>query len=83
MTSPIETAAIPSLVAALEALQAFFTSMGTDPTQFAVKFPGASQVLLGTLELQLPSLASAEIGALQTSIAAQIAAKIKALQTPA
>jgi len=78
--NPIVAAAAPSLITALQALQTFFTNLGTDPAQIAVKFPGATQVLLGTLEMELPGLAQSEIGALQTAANAKIAAWITSLQ---
>ena len=78
--NPIVAAAAPSLITALQALQTFFTNLGTDPAQIAVKFPGATQVLLGTLEMELPGLAQSEIGALQTAANAKIAAWIASLQ---
>jgi hypothetical protein len=78
--NPLLVAAEPSLVTALQAIQTFITNLGTDPTQVAVKFPGALQVLLGSVELQLPALASSEMGAVQTAANAQIAAWIAKLQ---
>ena len=78
--NPLVAAAAPSLITALQALQTFFTNLGTDPAQIAVKFPGATQVLLGTLEMELPGLAQSEIGALQTAANAKIAAWITSLQ---
>ena len=78
--NPVLVAAAPSLIAALQALQTFVTNLGTDPAQVAVKFPGALQVLLGTLEMELPSLASSELGAVQTAANARIAALITQLQ---
>ncbi len=74
------TAGAPSLIAALEAIQAFVLNLGTDPGEVAVKFPGALQVLLGTIELQVPALATAELGALQTEVNAKIAALIAKLK---
>lgn len=78
--NPVLVAAAPSLIAALQALQTFITNLGTDPVQVAVKFPGALQVLLGSLEMQLPSLAGSELGAVQTAANARIAALIASLQ---
>ena len=83
MSNPIVTAAVPSLVATLQALQAFISNLGTDPTQVAIKFPGALQVLLGSVELQFPALATAEFGALQTDANARIASWIASLQKAA
>jgi len=78
--SPVLVAAAPSLIAALQALNTFITQMGTDPTQMPVKFPGALQVLLGSLELQLPALATSEITTLQATATSKIAAWIASLQ---
>lgn len=81
--NPIVAAAAPSLVAVLTALQTFIGNLGTDPAQVAVKFPGALQVLLGNVELQLPVLAVAEFSALQGDANAKIAGWIKSLQATA
>jgi hypothetical protein len=78
--SPIEVAAIPSLIGALTAVKAFIGSLGTDPMQVPIKFPGAVQVLLGTLELQLPVLAQAEFGAVVSEAGSKIDSVIAALQ---
>jgi hypothetical protein len=78
--SPFVSAAAPELVIVLQALQQFLTNIGTDPTKFAVTFPGALQVFLGTAELQLPALAGAELGAVQTAANAKIASWIAKLQ---
>lgn len=78
--NPIVVAAVPSLVTVLTALQTFIANLGTDPAQVPVKFPGALQVLLGSVELQLPVLAMAEFGALQADANAKIAAWITSLQ---
>lgn len=78
--NPVLVAAAPSLIAALQAVQTFISNLGTDPAQVAIKFPGALQVLLGSIEMQLPGLASSEIGAVQTAANARIAAWIASLQ---
>lgn len=87
MTSPIitdiENAAIPAVVAALTAVQAFSTNIGVDPTKWALTVPGALTVLLGTLQLQIPVLAQGEVAALQTQLNSHIAAAIAALQAKA
>lgn len=70
--NPIVAAAAPSLIAALQAIQTFVTNLGTDPAQIAIKAPGALQVLIGTLEMQVPGLAASEIGAVQTDVNAKI-----------
>lgn len=66
--NPVVTAAAPELIAILKAIQVFNTTMGPDPTQWVVKFPGAQTVLIGTVLLQVPALATAEGAALQTGI---------------
>lgn len=76
----IETAAAPSLVVVLQALQTFISNLGTDPMQIPTKFPGALQVLIGNVELQLPALAASEFGALQTEANTKIAGWISKLQ---
>jgi len=81
--NPIVAAAVPSLVSVLTALQTFIGNLGTDPAQVPIKFPGALQVLIGTVELQLPALAAAEFGTLQTEANAKITAWITALEAAA
>lgn len=81
--NPLEAAAIPSLLAIIEALQTFNINIGPDPAQWALKVPGAFTVLLGTVQLQLPALAVAEGGALQADINTKLsswAASLKAKQ---
>jgi hypothetical protein len=77
--NPILVAAAPSINAALEAISTFITNLGPDPTKVPVTFPGALQILLGQLELQLPVLANQEFGAVQTAAQAKIAAWQKSL----
>ena len=81
--NPVLAAAAPSLVAVLQALQTFITNLGTDPATVAIKFPGALQVFLGTVEMQAPTVAAAEITALQTAANSKIAAWITELQKAA
>lgn len=81
--NPIVAAAVPSLVSVLQALQAFVTNLGSDPTQVAVKFPGALQILIGSVELQLPVLATSEFTTLQADANTKIAAWIAAVQKAA
>jgi hypothetical protein len=82
-TNPVLAAAAPSIIAVLQDLKTFVTNLGTDPAQVAVKFPGALQVLLGSVEMQLPALATAEFGAAQTAANARIDAWIASLQKTA
>lgn len=81
--NPLLTAAAPELIAALQAIQTFIANMGPDPAQWMLKFPGASQVLLGTVQMQVPTLATAEGAALQAQANAQIAKWIEGLQKAA
>ena len=78
--NPVVTAAAPSLIQVLEAVQTFVINLGTDPQQVAAKFPGALQVLIGTVELQLPSLASAELSTVQGEVNTKIAGWIASLK---
>lgn len=78
--NPIVSAAVPSLVSVLQALQTFVANLGTDPAQVAVKFPGALQVLIGNVELQLPALAASEFTTLQADANTKIAGWITSLQ---
>ena len=80
VVTQIEAAAAPSLIDVLQAVQTFVTNLGTDPGQVAAKFPGALQVLVGSVELQLPALASAEFATLQSTANSKIAAWITSLQ---
>lgn len=83
--NPVEQAAIPSAIAIIQAMQTFFASLGTDPTQWPLKADGAAKVFLGTVELQLPTLANAEAGAVVTTINTTLngwVAKLQAAQTP-
>ena len=82
--TPVEQAAIPTAIVLVEAMQTFVTNLGTDPLQVAIKFPGAAQVFLGTAEMQIPVLASAEFGAAQAAVNTKLAgwlASLKAAQT--
>lgn len=72
MSDPVVQAALPSLVAVLEAVKTFVTNLGTDPAQVPVKLPGAVAVLLGTVQLQFPALATAELSAVQTDVNSKI-----------
>ena len=79
MTNPIEQAAIPTAVLALQAVQQFVTNMGPDPLQWVAKYPGSTLVLLGTLQNLAPSLLQSEGGAVQTVINNQLESWIAAL----
>ena len=81
--NPIVAAAVPSLVSVLHALQTFVANLGSDPEQVAVKFPGALQVLIGSVELQLPALATSEFTTLQADANTKIGAWIAAVEKAA
>ena len=84
--TPIQQAAIPSVVAVLEAVQAFIANMGTDPMQWTVKFPGALVALQGAVMLQAPLLANAEGAAVSAQVNDVVAGwitKLQAAQKPA
>lgn len=83
MSDPVVSAAIPELVAAIKAIQNFITNMGTNPAQWTLKFPGAVQVLIGTVELQVPVLASAEAEALASDINSKLDGWVQKLQAKA
>lgn len=78
--NPFEEAAIPSAIAIIQALQTLNANMGTDPTQWAVKWPGALQVFLGSVELQGPALASSEASALSSAVNSKLASWLSTLQ---
>ena len=78
--NPVLVAAAPSLISALQALQQFEADMGPDPLQWVAKYPGAKLKLLGTLALQLPTIATAEGGALENVINSTTSAWITKLQ---
>lgn len=84
MSDPIvvaaEQAAIPTAIAALKAFQQFEADLGTDPTKWALTFPGAKLRFLGTLQLQIPVLAQAETGALLGAASTQVDSWISTLQ---
>lgn len=72
--NPALVAAAPVLLNVLSELQTFFTTVLTgDPALIPERFDGASKVLLGSIELQLPGLAVAELGAVQTNINTKLA----------
>lgn len=79
--NPLLVAAVPSLENILVALQQFMTNLGTDPAQVAVKFPGAVQVFLGTIEMQAPGLAASELGAVQSAVNAKIGGWLTTLKS--
>lgn len=73
-------AAAPILVNVIGQLQNFFSTVLTgDPALIPQRFDGASKVLLGNIELQLPGLATAEIGVVQTDINTKLASWVTSL----
>jgi hypothetical protein len=78
--NPALVAAAPALIAALQAIQQFSTNIGANPADWPAKVPGAFQVLLGTVQLQLPVLVTAEAGVLQTDVNTKVAGLISQLQ---
>lgn len=78
--NPVFQAAAPSIILALQAVEQFSTDIGPDPTKWALTVPASFQKLLGSLELQIPVVVSAEGGALQTAVTAKVSdliAKVK------
>jgi hypothetical protein len=83
--NPILIAAAPALLAVVAAIETLIDNVGSDPAQVAVKWPGALQVFLGTIEMQLPVLAVGELGAVQVAAKARLAGvttQLKALLAP-
>jgi hypothetical protein len=64
----------------LDALATFITNLGPDPIKLPATLPGALQIFLGTVELQLPVLVNAEWGAVQTDAQSKIAVLQNRLQ---
>lgn len=72
--NPALVAAAPVLLTVIGELQTFFNTVLTgDPAQVLVRFDGASKVLLGQIELQLPVLATDEVGVLKSDINTKLA----------
>lgn len=85
--NPALVAAAPVLRTVISELQTFFSTVLTgDPAQIALRFDGASKVLLGQIELQLPVLATAEISVVASDISTKLSswdASLAALEAPA
>jgi len=77
----IVSAAAPSLIAVLQAIIQFEVNIGPDPLQWPVKVKGAFDVLLGTIELQIPGLVAAEAGAIEADVNSRLNAWIAKLKT--
>jgi hypothetical protein len=80
LVTAAEQAAIPTAIAALQAVKAFAANMGPDPAQWVVKYPGSKLILLGTIANLVPSLLVSEGGALDTAVNGQVDGWIAALQ---
>lgn len=78
--NPIEVAAIPSAIAALQAIKQFNVDMGTDPTKWVLNYPGASLKLLGTLQMQVPTLLNSEGAAAQATVNSKLDSWITSLE---
>ena len=61
--NPVLSAAAPSLISAVQAIQQFVTTIGPDPAQWPLKVLPAQTVLVGQLGLLLPQVEVAEVGA--------------------
>jgi hypothetical protein len=79
--NPVLAAAAPSLITILQAVQSLVANVGSDPAQIAIKFGPAVAMLLATIEMQLPGLASSEIGVLESQTNAKIGGWISQLKT--
>ena len=66
--NPVLVAAAPAIKNALLAVNQFAVDIGPNPAQWALLVPGALQKLLGTLEMQIPLVATGEAGALQAMV---------------
>jgi hypothetical protein len=78
--NPFTAAASPAIIAVLQAVKQLIVNTGADPLQVAVKFPGALQIFLGSVQLQLPAVAQSEFGVLQGEINTKIDTLIASLQ---
>lgn len=81
--NPFLTAAAPELIAVLQAILAFNTNIGPDPTKWRLTVGPALTVLAGTAGLQLPQLAAAEAGAVQAQFNSTVSGWISKLQSSA
>jgi hypothetical protein len=81
--NPLLVAGTPALIAVLQAIKQFNANIGADPAKWVITVPGALTILLGTVELQLPALATAEAGAALTDVNARIDSWITKLQAAA
>ncbi len=77
--SPALVAAAPALDAVLAAMGTFLANLGPDPTKLPVTLPGAFDIFMGTVKLQLPAVINAEWGVVQSDGQAKVAELRKAL----
>jgi hypothetical protein len=70
--NPFEQAALPFAKSVITNLQALVNGLNADPVIAAGQLPGALQVLLGQIQMQFPSLGSAEFGAAKTVVSTQL-----------
>ena len=78
--NPIEVAGAPALIAILQAVQQFNVDMGPDPAKWLLNFPGAQLKMMGSIQLQLPALATAEGALAQSTLNGVLAGWISKLQ---
>jgi Transglycosylase SLT domain len=79
--NPILTAAAPTLITAIQLIQAALNTILTgDPMQIPLRAGPAVAILVSQLELLLPGLATSEAGAVNTEAQAKLAGLITKLQ---
>ena len=83
MTDSFLSAGAPEFIAALQAIKAFNSNIGPDPTKWPLTVAPALVVLLGTVQLQVPALVTAEAATVQNQLNAKIDGWIAQLQKPA
>jgi hypothetical protein len=80
------TAAIPQVIAILQAVKVFDGNMGPNPATWVGNFPGAKLQLMGAILSQLPAFGISEGAALEHDVSVQVDSwieQLQALQTPA
>jgi hypothetical protein len=84
--NPFEQAALPFAKSIVTSLQSLVNGLSADPVTAAQQLPGALQILLGQIQMQFPSLGTAEFGAAKTVVSTQLGGvitKIDSLMTAA
>jgi Transglycosylase SLT domain len=84
--NPFEQAALPFAKSIVTSLQSLVNGLSSDPVTAAQQLPGALQILLGQIQMQFPSLGTAEFGAAKTVVSTQLGGvitKIDSLMTAA